>query len=291
MGVDIRSAAPEIGLGILAFPGHQADPPVLLTRLPMSISPLVDLVNAGGPLVVFSGAGISTESGIPDFRSPGGVWSRFRQVLFHEFVSDPEDRKEYWRQKCLQHHQWEESEPNRAHRIVASWEQQGLVRGVITQNIDGLHQAAGTRNLLELHGNARQVGCLRCDFREKAGRWVAEFERTQEPPICPRCSGLLKHATISFGQSLSPEVLMAARQWSRQARLFLVLGSSLVVTPAADLPRVAKEHGSRLAIVNRDETPLDRLADVVIHDGVGEVLEEVDRSLSGSCGDSGTLAP
>jgi NAD-dependent deacetylase len=220
-----------------------------------------------------------TESGIPDFRSPGGVWATNQPVMYQDFVSDPAARYEYWRQKSLTHHEFVASEPNAGHKILARWEQVGLLRTVITQNIDGLHQEAGSQSVQELHGTAREIACLDCGQRYLADPWVQFFEERDEVPSCPECQGLMKHATISFGQSLDEDVLNAAVEWCRQADLVLTLGSSLVVEPAASLPRIAKEMGAALVIINRDETPLDRLADVRSNESIGEVLTAVDEKL------------
>lgn len=229
--------------------------------------------------VAFTGAGISTESGIPDFRSPGGVWSRTQPVYFHEFVRSADARLEYWRQKSEQHRDMADARPNLAHRILAGWEASGRLRGVVTQNIDGLHQDAGSQRVLELHGTNRAVACLSCAARFPAGPLVAEFERTGVVPACPRCDGLLKHATISFGQSLSDAVLTEAMEWSRAADVYLALGSSLVVHPAAGLPELAKRSGARLVIVNREPTPLDEVADCVVRGPLGEACEAIEQAL------------
>lgn len=225
--------------------------------------------------VAFTGAGVSTESGIPDFRSPQGIWARSRPVEFDEFLRSPEARREYWRQKAEGHQEIATAQPNIAHRALAEWELAGRLRGVITQNIDGLHMLAGSRRVLELHGTAREVGCLGCSQRFDADAMVREFQTSNRVPDCPECGGLLKHATISFGQRLPVDILDEAVQWSREADLFLVLGSSLVVTPAAELPLLAKRSGARLVILNRDPTPLDEIADLVIRQPIGEVIRSI----------------
>jgi NAD-dependent deacetylase len=222
--------------------------------------------------VAFSGAGISTESGIPDFRSPGGVWATSQPVFYDEFLRSASARREYWRQKSLSHDGFSRAEPNQGHTVLADWQRIGRLRGVITQNIDGMHQLAGSEHVLELHGTARFVACLSCPARFEAGAMVARFVAEGQPPDCPDCGGLLKHATVSFGQELPADVLEAAIEWCTQADLLLVLGSSLVVQPAAGLPVIAKRHGARLVIINRDFTPVDRLADVVIRASIGETL-------------------
>ena len=185
--------------------------------------------------VAFTGAGISTESGIPDFRSPGGVWSRQQPVMYQDFLARPEARKEYWRQKCESHREFTLARPNDGHRVLARWEAAGMLWGVITQNIDGLHQEAGNRRVLELHGTNRAVGCLGCGARFEPEPLVQEFLRSGNVPDCPRCGGPLKHATVSFGQSLPADVLEEAFEQSRRCRVFLAIGTSLVVEPAASV--------------------------------------------------------
>jgi NAD-dependent deacetylase len=229
--------------------------------------------------VVLTGAGISTESGIPDFRSPGGVWSKYRTVYFDEFLASPAGRHEYWRQKCEMHAEFAAARPNAGHQALARWEAAGRIRGVVTQNIDGLHQLAGSHRVLELHGTARQAACLDCAARYDINPLVAQFLASSAVPSCPECGGRLKHATISFGQSLAPDVLMESTRWSREADIMLAIGSSLVVTPAADLPRIAKERGARLVIINRDPTPLDRLADATLRGSIGEILGAIDAAV------------
>jgi NAD-dependent deacetylase len=227
--------------------------------------------------VAFTGAGISTESGIPDFRSPGGIWTKYRTIYFQEFIESADARLEYWRQKAEGQLDFSRAEPNVGHEKLAAWEQTGRLQAVITQNIDGLHARAGNRRVLELHGTAREVSCLDCQARYEADAMVACFQQTCEVPGCPKCgSNLMKHATISFGQQLPADVLQAAFALSRRADLFLAIGSSLVVEPAASLPRAAKESGARLVIINRDATPLDRLADIVLREPIGQTLAAID---------------
>jgi NAD-dependent protein deacetylase/lipoamidase len=225
--------------------------------------------------VVLTGAGISTDSGIPDFRSPGGVWSRYPTIMFDHFLASEDARYEYWRQKSELFAQYGDAEPNVGHRVLAQWEAAGRIPGVVTQNIDGLHQLAGSRRVLELHGTAREARCLDCEARFEIEPFVRQFLAGDRVPCCPECGGRLKHATISFGQILPADVLMEASRWAREAELFFAIGSSLVVTPAADLPLVAKEHGARLVIVNREPTPLDGLADAVIPGEIGAVLSAI----------------
>ncbi len=228
----------------------------------------------------FTGAGISTESGIPDFRSPGGIWSRRQPVLFQDFLASAEARHEYWEQKSAAHQEFAAAEPNEGHHVLARWESQGVIEGVITQNIDGLHQQAGSRQIVELHGTARAVGCVDCNARFDAKPLVAEFLKTDVVPPCPECGGRLKHATISFGQALNPKVLDAAIELAQDCDLLLAMGSSLVVEPAASIPRLARQSGARLVIINRDPTDHDASADMALHAEIGSTLGAIDRALA-----------
>ena len=230
--------------------------------------------------VAFTGAGISTESGIPDFRSPGGIWATSQPVYYDEFVNSAEARYEYWRQKAIAHQDFAASQPNTGHKVLARWEAAGRLACAVTQNIDGLHKEAGAQNVWELHGTAREVSCLQCHARYPADAMVAQFLADDAVPACPQCgSPLLKHATISFGQSLDPTVLQGAAEACQSAEVLLAMGSSLVVEPAASLPRLARDRGARLVIINRDPTPQDDQADAVIHASIGETLAAIDRHL------------
>jgi NAD-dependent deacetylase len=229
--------------------------------------------------VAFTGAGISTESGIPDFRSPGGVWSKYQPVYFDDFLRSAAARHEYWRQKCEGHDDFAAARPNPGHELLATWEARGHLAAVVTQNIDGLHQLAGSRRVLELHGTARHIACLDCSTRYEVTPMVEDFRRTNQVPPCPACGGLLKLATISFGQSLPADVLEAAVALCRKADLVFAIGSSLVVEPAASLPRIARERGARLVIINRDPTPLDAWAAARFDGSIGTVLTEIERAM------------
>ena len=255
----------------------------ILRRITMSAShheTIAKWLAAARSAVAFTGAGISTESGIPDFRSPGGIWTRFRMIMYQEFMESADARLEYWRQKAAGHAEFGGARPNVGHEALARWEEQGRLVGVITQNIDELHQRAGSRRVLELHGTAMAVECQDCHARFDIQPLLEEFRRTDRVPPCPTCGGeRLKHATISFGQALPPVVMQEAFQWSRQADLLFAIGSSLVVEPAASVPRIAKQHGARLVIINREPTPLDDAADLVLHESIGTALESIDRSL------------
>jgi NAD-dependent deacetylase len=242
---------------------------------------VADWLRSARRAVAFTGAGISTESGIPDFRSPGGIWAQTQPVYFDEFLASADARREYWRQKAVSHQDFRQAEPNAGHRTLAAWQQSGRLAAIITQNIDGLHQDAGATDVIELHGTARHVACLDCDWRDTADPWVARFLETQEPPCCPQCGGITKHATISFGQQLDASVLEGAMQYASDADLLLAMGSSLVVYPAAGIPQLAKRNGARLVIINRDPTDQDASADAVFHASIGETLVAINHALQG----------
>jgi NAD-dependent deacetylase len=225
--------------------------------------------------VAFTGAGISTESGIPDFRSPGGVWSRHQPVLFQDFLADADARRRYWQIRRESVPGFLAAEPNAGHLALAKLEEQGRLIAVVTQNIDELHQRAGSRRVLEVHGTAMKVRCLGCDKRWSAEEIHARLEAGEDAPTCDACGGLLKSMTVSFGQELPADVWQEAMQLSRQCDLFLALGSSLVVYPAAQLPETAKRSGARLVIINRDPTPMDEVADLVINASIGETMDKV----------------
>lgn len=226
--------------------------------------------------VAFTGAGISTESGIPDFRSPGGIWTKVQPVDFQDFVASSAARHEYWRQKGAVFAEFSQAQPNAGHRALATWESAGLLRAVITQNIDGLHQAAGSKHVLELHGTAREIVCLGCERRFDPEPLMHEFLATEIVPNCAHCGGWLKSATVSFGQSLPERVLLDAIDLSRGSDLFLAIGSSLVVEPAASLPRLARKAGAKLVIINREPTDQDAAAELVMRDSIGTVLSAVE---------------
>ena len=229
--------------------------------------------------VVFTGAGISTESGIPDFRSPGGVWSQNKPVYYDEFLASAAARFEYWRQKALAADDFVRAEPNAGHLTIARWEQLGRLRGGITQNIDGLHQQAGSRRVLELHGTVRWIACVDCGERFDPLPLMQQFGERQEVPDCAACGGRLKSATVSFGQSLPADVLEESIALARESDLFLAIGSSLVVHPAASLPEIARRAGARVVIINRDPTEQDATAHAVIREGIGATLTAIDGTM------------
>jgi NAD-dependent deacetylase len=234
--------------------------------------------NGGG--VALTGAGVSTPSGVPDFRSPGGLWSRYRPVEFQEFLASEDARRRYWRYKRETYASFSGARPNAVHEAVARWEARGLLSGVITQNIDGLHQDAGSRNVVELHGSNRRVACLSCAASWTAEAVQARLDAGEEVPRCEECGGLLKPATISFGQSLDAAVLASAFELARRSRFMLVLGTSLVVYPAAALPEAAAAAGSAVLILNREPTPLDALARIVVHGPLEELVPALVRETS-----------
>ena len=230
-------------------------------------------------VVAFTGAGISTESGVPDFRSPGGIWATSQPVLYQDYISDPASRYEAWRQKSIAHRDFRDCQPNAGHRVLAKWEAAGRLTAVITQNIDGFHQIAGSRRVLEIHGTAREIVCLECAARFPADPMVEQFLATDRVPTCPKCGGMVKHATISFGQSLDADVLQESVRLSEFADLFLAIGSSLVVEPAAGLPRRARAADAKLVIINRTPTPQDGSAHLLFRTGIGETLTAIDMAL------------
>ena len=238
---------------------------------------------AAGSGVAFTGAGISTESGIPDFRGPGGFWERNDASKFtiQNYVRDPEHRKERWRMALEgrsflgKNKAGDDIKPNAGHVALARLEALGCIRGVITQNVDGLHVEAGGETVVELHGNARRIGCLSCRESWPSADVLKRVAEGEEDPDCPYCGGILKSTTISFGQQLPEDAVEKAHVLSATADFFLVVGSSLVVYPAAAFPGVAKKAGARLAIVNREPTDQDYLADAVIHADAGPTLSRV----------------
>ncbi|HVW26836.1 MAG TPA: Sir2 family NAD-dependent protein deacetylase [Polyangiaceae bacterium] len=230
--------------------------------------------------IAFTGAGMSTESGIPDFRSPGGVWTKYRPIDFGEFMASRDARREAWRRRFGAGEVLDSAKPNRGHLALAELTRRGRIDAVITQNIDGLHQASGVpdEKVIELHGNTTYAACLTCERRYELPDIRVRFETTGEPPEC-ECGGYVKTATISFGQAMPVQAMRRAEAATLGCDLFIVLGSSLVVYPAAAFPALAKERGARLVIVNRDPTDLDGVADLVLR---AEIVATLDRVLTPS---------
>jgi NAD-dependent deacetylase len=238
------------------------------------IDKLARLIEKARRAVVFTGAGISTESGIPDFRSPGGIWTRMAPIDFADFLASEEARRETWRRRFAMEEVFRTAAPNRGHRAVAELVRRGPAAAVITQNIDGLHQAAGVpaERVIELHGNTTYAHCLDCARRYELEAIRAAFERDENAPVCDACGGFVKTATISFGQAMPPAAMRRAETETIAADLFIVAGSSLVVYPAAGFPELAKRYGATLVIINREPTGLDAVADLVLHRSIGETL-------------------
>ncbi|MET8505034.1 Sir2 family NAD-dependent protein deacetylase [Streptomyces sp. NPDC004787] len=227
-------------------------------------------------VAILSGAGISTDSGIPDYRGPNGMWTRDpgaeRLVTYGPYMSDPEVRRRSWRMR--RDGPGLDARPNAAHRAIAAFESSGHALRVITQNVDGLHQAAGVseRKVLELHGSARAVVCTACHARTSMAEAFARIDAGEDDPDCRACGGILKAATVMFGERLDPVVLGDAMSIAKAAEVFVVVGTSLQVQPAASLAGMAAEHGARLIIVNAEPTPYDPVADEIVREPIGTAL-------------------
>lgn len=243
----------------------------------MNIDEAIKLISKSDRVVGFSGAGISTESGIPDFRSPGGVWANNRIVYFDEFLNDREARVESWRQKNLIWPEMRKAQPNAGHGALVELERQGKLMALITQNIDGLHQRAGNspEKVIELHGTMLFAECLSCRERIPMDEAMARVEAGEPAPNCRDCGGMLKPATVSFGQSMPAMEMEMAAIVSQQCDVFIAVGSSLVVYPAASFPEIAKQSCAALIIINRTPTPLDDIADLVINEEIGKSLPKL----------------
>src|SRR5215813_11003484 len=235
--------------------------------LPSGVERLGDMIAAARRIVPFTGAGISTECGIPDFRSPGGIWTKHRPIMYDEFVASQEARNEAWKRRFAMQETFGAAKPGRGHRALASLYRAGKSPGVITQNIDNLHQASGVapEDVVELHGNSTYAVCLDCAKRYEL-TWVKEIFTSSggRAPDCPDCNGYIKSATVSFGQAMPEAAMARAEALTLVGDLFIVVGSSLVVWPAAGFPIRAKRNGAKLAIVNRESTEIDAMADLVI---------------------------
>jgi len=241
-----------------------------------AIARLEEMINEATVIVPFTGAGISTECGIPDFRSPGGLWTKNRPIPFDEFLASQEARNESWRRRFAMDDQFGDAKPGRGHRALASLYRAGKVPAVVTQNIDNLHQASGIspEHVVELHGNTTYAACLDCGDRYELS-WVRRRmdEADGCAPDCPTCGGFIKTATISFGQAMPDAAMQRAQDLALSCDLFVAIGSSLVVWPAAGFPLMAKRNGALLIIVNREPTEFDEVADLVVRQDIGTVLE------------------
>ena len=242
-----------------------------------TVEDLVGLVEDARRIVAFTGAGISTECGVPDFRSPGSPWMRTPPIPYDAFVSSDAVRRKAWAHKFEMDDSWRGARPGRGHAAIRTLADAGRLVAVITQNIDNLHHDSGLPAglVIELHGNATYAGCLACGRRHELAPIRARFEATGEAPACEACGGMVKSATISFGQSMPEEAMRRSHEAVASCDLLIAIGSSLVVQPAARFPAIAKRNGARLAIVNRDPTPLDGLADVVVRGDIGTVMQQV----------------
>jgi len=244
-----------------------------------SIGRVCRWIDESSRIVALTGAGISTESGIPDFRGPQGVWTKNPQAEklsdIHCYMSDPEVRKLAWKSR-VEHPAWR-AEPNAGHRALAALERRGKLHALVTQNIDGLHQRAGNSpgKVIEVHGTVREVMCMNCGWRGPMQPVLERMAAGEDDPACERCRGILKSATISFGQQLVPEVIERAMRAAEQADLLLAVGTSLQVYPVAGAVPVAKAAGARVVIVNAEPTPFDEIADAVLRDPIGIVLPRI----------------
>lgn len=249
----------------------------LSTTHARQLDELAEIIRFHAPLVAFTGAGISTESGIPDYRGPQGLWTTGSQkpFTFDDFMSDPEARRAWWRRLPEYLAQVEARQPNAGHLALARIEHAFVMLAIVTQNIDGLQQEAGSdpSRVIELHGNSRQIRCTQCGEVYLAREMLEAYGDSPEPPPCPNCGGILKSATISFGEPVPPDALRVSFAVAEQAGVMLVVGSTLLVNPAARVPALAKEAGAYLAILNKGETGLDAVADLRVDAPAGQALE------------------
>ncbi|MCH7808605.1 MAG: NAD-dependent deacylase [Planctomycetes bacterium] len=240
-----------------------------------AVEHLADLLRNAKIGVAFTGAGISTESGIPDFRSPGGVWSKNTPVMYDDFLRSRSERVRYWKMRREMYPDFLAAKPNDGHRAIARLEQLGKLVAVVTQNIDSLHQRAGSARVVELHGTTRMVACVACGKEWEPQVIIARLDAGEEDPDCNECGSPIKSKTISFGQAMPQREMEDAHQLSTDADVYLAIGSSLVVEPAASLPRLAKSYGATLVILNKTPTPLDPIADLVIREPIGVTMRTV----------------
>ncbi len=242
----------------------------------------IELIQPSRRIVALTGAGISTESGIPDFRSPGSVWLQQPPVSYQDFISKPEARQQYWQTRRSLAGQVAGAKPNAAHYALAELERLGILLGIITQNFDGLHQDAGNspERIVELHGTSREAACTLCGARSSMQQLQQRIDAGEIDPTCSLCGGYMKTATILFGQRVPEIVLTRARAMTDECDLFLVVGSSLQVTPAAALPRLALMKDAPLIIINLQPTPLDDYADVILREKAGVALPPIVAALS-----------
>ena len=238
---------------------------------------LNDLISQSEILVFFTGAGISTNSGIPDFRGPKGIWKTTQPIYFQDFVNSEEKRIESWERKFSNELNINKAKPNQGHQKIAEIMKKKGSSHLITQNVDNLHQESGVddNQITELHGNATYAKCLDCQLKYDLTELKESFLENKEPPLCNECNGLIKTATISFGQAMPEKEMVIAQKKSISCDLFICIGTSLAVFPAADLPVLAKETGSQLVIINNEPTQMDHIADLVINRDISEVFSEI----------------
>ena len=237
---------------------------------------IAEKIKQGGKNVVFTGAGISTESGIPDYRSQGGIWDKYRPVYFDEFMSAREAREAYWQKWQALYKDIRQARPNAGHIAIARLDQMGLLEALITQNVDGLHQESGVADekIIELHGNTRRIRCMSCRSIMSTEETQKRLQSGDAAPEC-ECGGYLKPDTISFGQAMPVDAVEKATVLSHTSDFFLVVGSTLLVQPAAHMPVYAKQNNAFLAIVNLSDTPCDNMCNVLIRDKAGDVLQQI----------------
>ena len=241
----------------------------------LTLDQFAEQIRGSNEIVIFTGAGISTESGIPDFRSPGGIWTRYQPITFQEYISSEEARVNAWKRRLETYEAVKNAKPNRGHYFVNSLNVKEKLIGLITQNVDGLHSESGLPDdkIVELHGSNRKVICLNCSKEFDPDEIVKILIGTFSSPKCDTCGGILKSATVSFGQTMPQQAMRKAEEWTAKAEVFVVMGSSLQVHPAAAFPVIAKRNGAVLAIINRESGPLDEIADYVHHGAIGEFCQ------------------
>ncbi len=246
---------------------------MLASDLATAVARLRDVIDDAAVIQPFTGAGISTECGIPDFRSPGGLWTNTKPIPFDQFMASAQMRDEAWRRRFVMDEHFATAKPGRGHLALASLYRSGKVPAVITQNIDNLHQASGISagDVVELHGNTTYATCLTCEKRYELSWVKQQFDLDGRAPDCD-CGGYIKTATVSFGQAMPQREMQRAEELSSSCDLFIAIGSSLVVWPAAGFPLHAKRNGARLVIVNREPTDFDEIADLVVRQDIGEAL-------------------
>ncbi len=247
---------------------------MISTDIKHAIECLSEMIETSQRVLPFTGAGISTESGIPDFRSPGGIWTRMPPIPFHAFIASREMRDETWRRRFAMEEQFRAARPGRGHRALASLHARGKAPTIVTQNIDNLHQMSGVpaAHVVELHGNTTYAICLDCKKRFELSWIKTQYDACQGHVCVCDCGGFIKTATVSFGQPMPGMPMRDAKNATLECDLFLAVGSSLVVWPAAGFPLMAKRNGARLVIVNREPTEFDEIADLVVRDDIGDVL-------------------